>query len=106
MPKLTKDQLLANLKEVIGDNTDDKSLKLIEDVTDTYDEMEKEAKDTTDWKGKYEQNDAEWRKKYRDRFFGASTDETDKPDDGNDNPPEEQLQLSFDSLFESPENKK
>ena len=102
MPRLTKDQLLANLKEVIGENTDDKSLKLIEDVTDTYDEMEKEAKDTTDWKGKYEQNDAEWRKKYKDRFFNTSTDKEDEPDDGKDDEKEEPKPMTFDSLFESP----
>ena len=103
MPRLTKDQLLTKLKGVLGENTTDEAIGLIEDVTDTYDEMEKEAKDKTDWKGKYEQNDAEWRKKYTDRFYNGAPAEGDKGDDGTDEtvPPE---QLSFDSLFE--ENKK
>ena len=104
MPNLTKDQLLAKVKSVLGDNTSDEAIGLIEDITDTYDDLDGRAKDTTDWKQKYEENDAQWRKKYTDRFYNGAPAEGDKPDDGGEEtvPPE---QLSFDSLFEENKNK-
>lgn len=56
------DEILQSVRSVIGDNSSDEAIALIEDITDTLN-------DTTDWKKKFEENDSEWRKKYRDRFF-------------------------------------
>lgn len=56
------DEILQSVRAVIGDNSSDEAIALIEDITDTLN-------DTTDWKKKFEENDSEWRKKYRDRFF-------------------------------------
>jgi hypothetical protein len=38
--KLTKEQYLSKLQTLIGDNTDDEALTVLEDFTDTYNEME------------------------------------------------------------------
>lgn len=88
MPALSKDQLLAKIKERIGEDTSDDALQFIEDVTDTIDDYESKTKDSTDWKKKYEDNDAEWRKKYKDRFFNSpAKDEPEKPpEDSGDKP--------------------
>lgn len=80
MPALSKDQFLAKIKDIIGENTSDEALKFIEDATDTIDDYETRTKDSTDWKKKYEDNDAEWRKKYKDRFFNTPAKEENKPE--------------------------
>ena len=71
---LTKDEFMEKLKTVVGDRTDDEALTIIEDFTDTYDDLDgKVIEDPEDWKGKYEALDEEWRKKYKERFFSGDT---------------------------------
>lgn len=66
----SKEELLNALKNVVGDNTADEVLSLLEDLSDSMDEYETRISESGDWKRKYEENDAEWRKRYRERFFG------------------------------------
>ena len=80
---LNKDEFLASLKERIGEDTSDSSIKFLEDMTDTYNDL---AKDN-DWKTKYEEQvkkteetEKVWKKKYTDRFFNSSADENVEPD--------------------------
>lgn len=101
----TKEEILKSAKEILGENADDTALSFLEDIEDTFKDVETKAKDTTDWKTKYEENDAMWRNKYRDRFFnggsddakdgdpleGARTDDTDKPS--------KEETITYDDLF-------
>lgn len=73
----SKEDLIASIKAVIGEDTTDESLSLLEDVSDTFTSFETETKDKTDWKAKYNELDESWRKKYRDRFMSGSVDEED-----------------------------
>lgn len=66
----TKDEILNAIREFVGENTDDATLQLLEDVDDTFADFANKTENSEDWKAKYEANDEEWRKKYRDRFFG------------------------------------
>lgn len=92
----TKEELLASLKQSFGDNTDDATLSLIEDVTDTYDDLNSKAKpDGKDWKAEAERIDKEWRQKYHDRFFNPVEDEKD-PLDADDPEPKK---YRFEDLF-------
>lgn len=92
----TKEELLASLKQSFGDNTDDATLSLIEDVTDTYDELNSKAKpDGKDWKAEAERIDKEWRQKYHDRFFNPVEDEKDPLDAGDPEP----KKYRFEDLF-------
>lgn len=87
------EELLAMIKGVIGEDTSDESLQLIEDVSDTITDYEDRAKE--DWKAKYEENDKTWREKYRDRFFNGKpeSEPEDEPDD--DRP----KRLTYENLF-------
>lgn len=67
MAVLSKEELMAQVKEMVGDRQDDGAIKFLEDVTDTVNSFQKP--DGEDWKAKYEKNDAEWRQKYKERFF-------------------------------------
>ena len=81
MAVLKKDELLASLKGILGDNTSDEALKLLEDASDTITDFENKTKDTTAWEEKYKKLDNDWRTKYRERFFSKSeNDEPDEPD--------------------------
>lgn len=77
----SKDDILTALNEKFGEETSDDLLSLLEDITDTFDDLEARSSDTTNWKQKFEENDAEWRQKYRDRFFNSNDDEDDEDDD-------------------------
>lgn len=87
------EELLAMIKGVIGEDTSDESLQLIEDVSDTINDYEDRAKE--DWKAKYEANDKTWREKYRDRFFNGKpeSEPDDEPDD------ERPKRLTYENLF-------
>lgn len=103
MAVLSHDDFMNAVKGLAGDNADDNTLTMIENFTDTFNDLEARAKDTTDWKAKYEQNDNEWREKYKARFFegDAGTDSANKEqkediiDDG--------IDISFDDLFKERE---
>ena len=95
----SREDLLKSLNTLIGDNSTDENLAILEDVTDTLKDYEEKTADQTDWKSKYEQNDAEWRKKYKDRFLSGETIKDEQEEDvEKDSKP-----LTFDSLFKERE---
>lgn len=95
----SREDLLKSLNTLIGDNSTDENLAILEDVTDTLKDYEEKTADQTDWKSKYEQNDADWRKKYKDRFLSGETIKDEQEEDvERDSKP-----LTFDSLFKERE---
>lgn len=93
----TKEELIGDIRTFIGEEPTDDALSILENVTDSFDDLETKANDTTDWKSKYEENDREWRKKYTERFNSPSKD--DDEDDGNDGSDEVTMMTSYDELF-------
>lgn len=81
----TREEILAEVRVRIGEQTDDETIAFIEDISDTLTDLESKAQgDGIDWKTKYEENDAGWRKKYTERFYSSEPNndpEPDKPDD-------------------------
>ena len=60
---LTREEFFSNLRKFTEDRKDDDEvLKFVEDMTDTYNDMET-------WKNKYDELNASWRKRYWERFF-------------------------------------
>lgn len=102
MGVLSKKDFLARVNAIIGDNPTDENIALLEDFTDTYNDLETLSKDGAEWKKKYEDNDKQWRKKYVDRFNNA--DETEQEDEEQeDEKTEEEIEqenVTIDSLFE------
>ena len=95
----SKEELLKKLNTLIGDNSNDENIEILEDISDTLDDYENKTADQTDWKTKYEQNDAEWRKKYRDRFMSGE----DIIDEQEDDVEKDSKKLTFESLFKERE---
>lgn len=96
MAKLSKDELLEKVRTYVGDRTDDETLAIIEDISDSFD-----SSDADEWKQKFEENDKMWRDKYISRFFEKTDDEIEDPtDEKND---EEKEYKTFEDLFEEEE---
>ena len=72
----------------------DESISLLEDLSDTFDDLYSQVLQAGDYKKKYEENDAEWRKRYHDRFFSVTEDEI-KEDDKDDDVEKK----TYESLF-------
>ncbi len=85
----TREEILESIKARVGEQTDDDTITFLEDVSDTFSDLENRANgDGEDWKTKYEENDEAWRKKYTERFFSNEPitppntkpiEETEKP---------------------------
>lgn len=72
----------------------DESISLLEDLSDTFEDLYSQVLQAGDYKKKYEENDAEWRKRYYDRFFSVTEDDI-KEDDKDDDVEKK----TFESLF-------
>ena len=72
----SKDELLATIRDRLGEDTSDDALSLIEDISDTMSDFESKTKgDGKDWEAEAKRIDEQWRQKYRDRFFSGSSDD-------------------------------
>lgn len=95
MAKLSKDELIEKVKKYVGDRTDDETIEIIEDISDSID-----SSDADEWKKKYEENDKMWRDKYISRFFEKNGEENEDPADEDD---DEKEYKTFEDLFEEEE---
>ena len=88
--KLSKEELIEKVKAYVGDRTDDETISLIEDISDSMEVTD----DGENWKEKFEELDNQWREKYIARFSEPSTVKEDELE------VETTETNSFDDLFE------
>ena len=73
MAILTHDDFMNRVKSIIGEDTSDESISLLEDFTDTIKDLEAKASANGGSVAEYEQKlkdlDKSWRDKYTARFF-------------------------------------
>lgn len=96
MAKLSKEDLLEKVRNYVGDRTDDETVEILEDISDSID-----TTDADEWKQKYEDNDKMWRDKYISRFFDKKEEELETPSEHEE---EEKEYNSYEDLFEEEEN--
>lgn len=96
MARLTRDELIEKVRKYVGDRTDDETIEIIEDISDSID-----SSDADEWRQKFEENDKMWRDKYISRFLEKKEDELDTPTEHED---EEKEYNSFEDLFEEEED--
>ena len=91
--------LLEELRNVIGDRTDDDALALIERVSELESQGIDDLKNKiTELEDQMRQLDEDWRKRYRDRFYeGEEKDEEQIEEAGSE---KEAESVSIDDLFE------
>ena len=92
--------LLEELRNVIGDRTDDDALALIEKVSELESQSIDDLKNKiTELEGQMKQLDEDWRKRYRDRFYeGEEKDEEQIEGEAGDE--DESESIKIDDLFE------
>lgn len=66
----TKEEMLAEIKAYIGDRTDDETVSLVENVTDTLSDMEKNV----NAEARVKEVEDMWRAKYMERFFDGDNE--------------------------------
>lgn len=96
MSKLSKDELIEKVKKYVGDRTDDETIEIIEDISDSID-----TSDADEWRQKYEENDKMWRDKYVSRFFDKTGEGLETPTEHEE---EEKEYKSYEDLFEKEED--
>lgn len=88
--KLSKEELLTKVKGYIGERTDDESISLIEDITDSFEEPTDNSEEIDRLKSENE----DLRRKYIERFTVSDLDDTS----------EEPVEMnSYDDLFKEEE---
>ena len=70
---ISREELLAGVREIFGENNTDEQIAFIENLNDTVSDFEERITSSGDWKTKYEENDASWRRRYTERFVNPST---------------------------------
>lgn len=81
MSVLTSDEFKSTVEKIVGDDLSDEKLKIMEDLTDTYNDLQTKITEQGDYKTKYEENDKAWREKYASRFMegGTNVEQTNEP---------------------------
>ena len=81
MAVLTREQFMEKLKTITDGKTDDDTLTMIQDFSDTFKSLE-EKEDVEAVRGDYEEKlkvlDETWRNKYRDAFFNGTEEKKDE----------------------------
>ena len=91
--------LLEELRNVIGDRTDDDALALIERVSELESQGIDDLKNKiTELEGQMKQLDEDWRKRYRDRFYEGEEKDEEQIEEAGDE--EESESIKIDDLFE------
>ena len=93
MARLNKEDFTKAITTVIGDRSDEDSVKFIEDMTDTYNGLEADKNvSVTEWEQKYNVLNETWSKRYKDRFSETIVENKEQKKD-------EASPTSFDDLF-------
>ena len=91
--------LLEELRNVIGDRTDDDALALIERVSELESQSIDDLKNKiTELESQMKQLDEDWRKRYRDRFYEGEEKDEEQIEEAGDE--DESKSIKIDDLFE------
>ena len=105
MAVLSKEDFMSRLQERIGEDTSDDAMSFIEDMTDTFNDMETRSSGNSDeeWKQKYEDLDKSWREKYKARFFSSETTPEEVKEEQEKNVKDDGEVRDYEELFEERE---
>lgn len=110
---LTKDDFMKLVKERVGEDSSEQALKFIEDMTDTFNDLENKAKTENkktdeEWQKELDEQDKAWRERYKERFFSGVSSNSNNEDDlllPKKEEPKPEETVSYDDLFEEKEKK-
>lgn len=98
MAVLSVTDLMTRLRDYIGDDNRDETLNILEDITDTVEDMERRA-DNEEWQRRYDDLDRTWRDKYRERFF-KTEEVVERRNDVEERRDDDETKITYEDLFE------
>lgn len=72
MAILSRDEYFNRLNDYVGADSRDETISFVEDMTDTYNDLERRNTDEN-WEQRYQELDNAWRERYKRRFFSGDT---------------------------------
>lgn len=101
MSVLNRDDYINRLHTYVGEDSSDEAISFLEDMIDTFEDMENRTGDVAELERRYKELDETWRKRYKHRFItGYSNIEQSVDPDETDLKPEE---VEVEDLFEEVE---
>ena len=99
----TREELISRLSDYIGEDNSDAALEIMEDVTDTYDDLSSGE----NWRERYDELDRTWRERYQARFRSdvLPTDERVDEETHEEVKEEEKEIVTYEDFYESIEVK-
>lgn len=93
----TKEEIINQIAEYIGENPDESGIMLLENVTDTLSGVVSAGDVEEQIRAAVAEKDEEWRKRYRDRFLSGP-----EPEETPEEPEESEVieKTRFEELFE------
>ena len=106
MAVLTREQFMEKLNTLTDGKTDDETLTMIQDFTDTFKSLE-EKEDVEavrrDYEEKLKSLDDTWRNKYRDAFFNGAEEKKDEVIEEKEDEEEKEEPHTYEELFKEEE---
>ena len=108
MAVLKREEYFAKLQGILANNNSDEAISTLEDMTDTYNDLETRANGTSDseWQRKYQELDEMWKKRYTHRFFNGDNkgipESVTEVNETEEYSPDE---ITVETLFEKKEDK-
>ena len=100
MSVLDRDKFFEALQGRVGDSSTEEDVQFLEDMMDTYNDLEDKAKgDGEDWEKKYHELDETWRKRYKSRFFTGGSARQGMRDDPDEDEKDTRTTITFKDLF-------
>ena len=101
MAILKRDEFFSRIESKLANDTSDEAITFLEDMTDTYNDLENKANaaSSSEWEKKYNELDDMWKKRYRNRFFtgdNRNVPDCDSGDNSDDYKPDD---ITIDKLF-------
>lgn len=93
----TKDEIMEEIRAYIGERSDDQTIALVENISDTIDDYAAHG----DYDEKLMAVESEWRRKYIDRFMNGGENKSDVESTED----EEKEQITLDDLYVESEDK-
>ena len=102
MAVLTREQFMEKLNTLTDGKTDDDTLTMIQDFSDTFKSLE-EKEDVEALRGDYEAKlkslDDTWRNKYRDAFFNGTEEKKEEIEEREEKEDEKEEPHTYEELF-------
>lgn len=97
----TKDEIMEEIRMYIGDRSDDQTIALIENISDTIDDYAAHG----DYDEKLMAVEAEWRRKYIDRFMNGGENKNEvKVEKTEDEEKEKAEEIKIEDLYTETES--